>query len=80
MAEFMFPNMAYRATVYRTGVFYSQLHKTDDGTEQICVAYKCKNHIFETAFASCLCPDVEKLKEMVEEETNEKGKPFNVSK
>jgi hypothetical protein len=40
----------------------------------------CKNNIFETVLETCLCPDIEKLKEMVEEETNKKGRPFDISK
>ena len=43
-------------------------------SEQYCVAYEYIHGGWMLGFEACLCPDIEKLHEMVEKETKEKGK------
>ena len=43
-------------------------------SEQYCVAYEYIDGNWVIGFEACLCPDIDKLHEMVENETKEKGK------
>ena len=53
--------------------FNYQVHQTEDGLQEICAAYACKNGTWEIAFEVCICPDIKYLQGLVEAETNEKG-------
>ena len=57
--------------------FISQIHQTDTSVDQVCVGYYCQNNGFLIGFESCICPDEKQLEELVEAETNAKGK-YNV--
>ena len=50
-----------------------QIEKNDEGKENYCVAYECKENGWEVGFEACVCPKQDYVKEKMLKIRNEKA-------